>query len=562
MKNIWQDLKKPFFILAPMEDVTDHIFRRVVAHSAKPDLFFSEFTNATGWVHAGEKATRGRLIISKNEKHPIIAQIWGTIPNDIEALARHCKKLGFKGIDINMGCPDKGATRSGGGAAMCQTPELAAEVIAAAKKAGLPVSVKCRLGYSDLDEWSGWLEHLLKQDLAALTVHLRTKKEMSKVPAHWELMPEIKELRDKISPKTLLIGNGDVDDRQHGEALIKQTGIDGIMIGRGIFTNIFAFEKSAKKHDKSSLLKTLDYHLVLFEKENTVNRPFETLKRFFKIYVRDFDGAHELRSNLMNSSSVVEARAIIKDALNPLLEPEHHFAGLAHLSYHKQMHHQVKAIVFDSDGTLVNTKKLILHGYKTVLKKYNLEHLATDEYITKRLGKPVPETYQQIIAGHKVSISLEKLVEEHDRVQNNSTHLIKPYPQTEQLLKSWKKMSIKLCLFTSGNKMMIERNFTAAGIKKPFELFDAIITADDDLPRKPEPDAILELLNRVGVEPKDAVVVGDHPYDIVSGKRANAALKIGILHGFGETKELMQAGADALSDDLVGLDHILSFAVD
>ena len=582
MKNVWQELKKPFFILAPMEDVTDHIFRRVVAKTAAPDLFFSEFTNATGWVHAGEKATGGRLIIHKDEQVPLIAQIWGVIPEDIAKLAKHCKKLGFAGIDINMGCPEKTAVKSGGGAAMCLNPELAAEVIAAAKTAGLPVSVKCRLGYAKVEEWQQWLKHLLKQDIAALTVHLRTKKEMSKVPAHWELMPEIRALRDKIAPQTFLIGNGDVENRAHGKELIATTGIDGIMIGRGVFTNIFAFEKHPHEHSRQELLKTLLYHLELFEDtfrhsregwdpeleldsrlrgNDGYSKPFETLKRFFKIYVRNFEGSHELRNSLMLSHSVQEAQAIAKDALTQKQSPLH-FAGMAHMQYHKAMHHRIKAIVFDSDGTLVDTRKLILNGYKTVLKNHSLEHLATTNYIQQRLGKPVPETYEQILAGHKVSVSVAELVTEHDEVQNQTTHLIRSYPQTETLLKTWKKEGVRLCLFTSGNKMMIERNFSAAGIEKPFELFDAIITADDDLPRKPEPDAITELLKRVKVRPEDAVVVGDHPYDIQSGTRAHAGLKVGILHGFGETKELLQAGADALSDDLSGLNNILSFAID
>lgn len=310
MKSIWQELPRPFFILAPMEAVTDHVFRRVVAKASVPDLFFTEFTNATGWVHAGEKAVAGRLKIHKSEQHPLIAQIWGSIPEDIAKLAKHCQQLGYQGIDINMGCPEKSAVKSGGGAAMCQNPALAAEVIKAAKTADLPVSVKCRLGYSKVDEWQNWITHLLKQDIAALTVHLRTKKEMSKVPAHWELMPEIKKLRDEIAPETLLIGNGDVEDRQHGEKLIAETGIDGAMIGRGIFTNIFAFEKETKTHLKEDLLGLLLYHLDLFH-QNTAVRPYETLKRFFKIYIRDFPGSHELRARLMETKTIEEARVIL-----------------------------------------------------------------------------------------------------------------------------------------------------------------------------------------------------------------------------------------------------------
>jgi tRNA-dihydrouridine synthase len=211
-----------------------------------------------------------------------------------------------------MGCPEKTATKSGGGAACIQNPELANKIIAAAKTAGLPVSVKTRLGYSKLEEWQDWLGNLLKQDIAALTIHLRTKKEMSKVPAHWELMPDIKKLRDELAPDALLIGNGDVESRAHGQKLLEESGIDGVMIGRGIFTNIFAFEPEAKEHTQHELIALLKYHLKLFETDRET-KPYETLKRFFKIYVRDFPGSHELRANLMETKSILEAQVLLEN---------------------------------------------------------------------------------------------------------------------------------------------------------------------------------------------------------------------------------------------------------
>lgn len=310
MKNIWHELPKPLFILAPMEAVTDVVFRQVVARAAAPDLYMSEFTNATGWVHAGEKAIGGRLYRTDNE-HPIIAQIWGGEPGDMAALAERCRELGFDGIDINMGCPAKSAIKSGG-SALIRDPELAAQAITAAKTAGLPVSVKTRLGYSSLDERHDWLRHLLEQDIVALTIHLRTKKEMSKVDAHWELMSEIRQLRDNIAPDTILIGNGDVRDRQHGQDLIDQTGIDGVMIGRGIFHNPFAFEPTPRTHSQEELLDLLRHQLDLYDTYHTkTGRPFDTLKRFFKIYVRDFEGAPQLRDKLMHSHTTQEVRTLI-----------------------------------------------------------------------------------------------------------------------------------------------------------------------------------------------------------------------------------------------------------
>lgn len=323
MKNFWNELEKPIFILAPMEAVTDVIFRHVVESAARPDIYFTEFTNATGWVHAGDKAIGGRLIKTDDER-PIIAQLWGSVPEDMTQLAQHCAKLGYDSIDINMGCPDASAIKSGGGAALIRTPQLAAEMIEAAKSSGLPVSVKTRLGYSRIDEWRDWLSFLLEQNIAALTVHLRTKKEVSKVDAHWEIMPEIKQLRDEIASQTLLIGNGDVRDRSHGLELINETGIDGVMIGRGVFQNPFAFAKEGKGNKEygigeesrqKQLIDLLRLHLDLYDEYNHLTgRPYETLKRFFKIYIRDFDGASDLRDQLMHTKSTDEARQMLNIA--------------------------------------------------------------------------------------------------------------------------------------------------------------------------------------------------------------------------------------------------------
>ena len=310
--SFWRELSEPFFILAPMEAVTDVVFRHVVEQAASPDLYMTEFTNATGWVHAGDKAIGGRLVKTDDETR-LIAQLWGAVPADISQLAVRCKELGYIGIDINMGCPDQSAVKAGGGSAMIRTPELAAEVIAAAKTAGLPVSVKTRLGYSFVDEWRDWLTHLLSQDIENLTIHLRTKKEMSKVPAHFELISEIVALRDKLAPNTLLTINGDIESRAHGEQLIRENpGVNGVMIGRGIFHNPFAFEIEPKTHSREELLLLLKSQLDLYDQySHLTNRPFDTLKRFFKIYVRDFEGAAELRDKLMHTKSTDEVRALL-----------------------------------------------------------------------------------------------------------------------------------------------------------------------------------------------------------------------------------------------------------
>ena len=316
MNNFWQDLPKPFFALAPMEAVTDVVFRHVIAKAGAPDVHFTEFTNTASYCSPkGLHSTRGRLDFTEDEQ-PIVAQIWGNNPEHFRQMAHGLKEQGFAGIDINMGCPDKTVVKGGSGSALIRTPELAADIIAATKEAGLPVSVKARLGDKSIDEWQDWLGHLLKQDIANLTIHLRTRKEMSKVEAHIELIPAIEALRDDIAPQTLLTINGDIQDRQHGLELVKEHDIDGIMIGRGVFKNPFAFADDGAESgtNQSNLLELLNYHLDLFDKNNTPEQPrkYDPLKRFFKIYLHSFPGAAEVRESMMKAKSTDEARELLK----------------------------------------------------------------------------------------------------------------------------------------------------------------------------------------------------------------------------------------------------------
>lgn len=313
MKSFWDNLPKPFFILAPMEAVTDVVFRHVIAKAAAPDVYFTEFTNTDSYCsEKGQHSTRSRLAFTEDEQ-PIVAHIWGKNPGHFRQMAHGMKERGFVGVDINTGCPAKDVVKNGAGSGLIRTPELTAEIIAAAKEAGLPVSVKARLGDVKTEEWEGWLTHLLKQDIANLTIHLRTRKEMSKVPAHYELIPAIKKLRDEIAPNTLLTINGDIRDRAHGMELVEKYGVDGVMIARGVFTNPFAFEHEPRQHSREELIDLLRLQLDLFDQfvEEFGPKPFETLKRFFKIYIREFDGASELREQLMNTKTTDEARTVL-----------------------------------------------------------------------------------------------------------------------------------------------------------------------------------------------------------------------------------------------------------
>lgn len=311
---IWDELKRPFLILAPMEGVTDIVFRQVIAKAGRPDLFFTEFTNVSSYAsEKGRANALERLEIAPTDS-PIIAQIWGKEPEHFAKTVQALEGLGFSGVDINFGCPDKNVNKTGGGAAMIKTPDLAKECLRKAQgNTNLPVSVKTRLGWASIDEYKTWLKMLLSEHPAALTVHLRTKKEMSKVPAHYEIIPEIVKIRNEISPETKLIVNGDIRDKVHALELYKKyPEVDGFMIGRGVFTNPYCFTNyQATRED---LMELLNLHLDLYEKYSRNHKvSYEPLKHFYKIYINNFPGASDLRTKLMGTHSILEAREVLKN---------------------------------------------------------------------------------------------------------------------------------------------------------------------------------------------------------------------------------------------------------
>lgn len=288
------------------------MFRQVVAKAGRPDLFFTEFTNVSSYTsEKGRANALERLEVAPSDK-PIIAQIWGKNPEHFAECAAALEGLGFSGIDLNFGCPDKNVNKAGGGAAMIKTPELAIECFRNAKKAtNLPVSIKTRLGWSKVEEYRDWLSILLNERPAALTVHLRTKKEMSKVVAHYELIPEIIKLRAEVSPETKLILNGDIKNRAEALRLYeKYPEIDGFMIGRGVFQNPYCFTNHEATKDE--LMELLHLHLDLYEEYSKKHHiSYEPLKHFYKIYINNFPGASELRAELMETHSVKEAREVL-----------------------------------------------------------------------------------------------------------------------------------------------------------------------------------------------------------------------------------------------------------
>lgn len=310
--NIWDKLRndakkenRAFTVLAPMEDVTDTVFRTIIEQEGRPDLFFTEFTNTDGLASKGHDKVAHRLRFEPSHK-PIIAQIWGTNPDTYEYAIKFCIEQGFDGVDINMGCPVANVVRKGGGAGMIRYPELAQELIKISHEAinkhaqkDFALSVKTRLGYYEIQ--LDWIEFLLNQPIDALSIHLRTWKEQSKVPAHWESMKEIINLRNTIKPGIVIIGNGDITSREQIKSYYKNYKVDGLMIGRGIFENpwIFNAKKDISLINKHERLNMLKRHIILFINTWGNSKNKQLLKKFFKMYIRDFKGANEIRKELI-----------------------------------------------------------------------------------------------------------------------------------------------------------------------------------------------------------------------------------------------------------------------
>ncbi len=322
-KNFWEKLKKPILALAPMANVTDAAFRRIIAKYGKPDVMFTEFVSADGLMSAGREKLLVDLQYSEAER-PIVAQLFSGNPEKMYEGARLVRDLGFDGLDINMGCPDRAIEKSGAGAALIKNPRLARAIIRSAKEGAgdLPISIKTRLGYGT-DILEEWLPELLAEKPAMITIHARTRKEMSKVPARFERVRRAVEIRDEMKSRTLILGNGDVVSISDAREKWEQTGADGIMLGRAIFGNPFLFAK--QKEDlgfktqelRMTKLTVLVEHTKLFEELLGEHKNFANMKKHFKAYVEGFDGAKELRMKLMETETAEEVEKIVSVSLNP-----------------------------------------------------------------------------------------------------------------------------------------------------------------------------------------------------------------------------------------------------
>lgn len=320
IRNFWQTLEKPLFILAPMEDVTDTVLRRVIARYGKPAVFFTEFTNVEGIFSKGEARVTQRLLYTEEER-PLVAQIWGSQPENFYKAAKKLIDMGFDGIDLNMGCPASGPVHRGVCSGLINNRPLAKEIIDATKEGAagiIPVSVKTRLGFRAID--FEWIQFVLEQKPAVLTVHARTVAEMSKVPAHWDKLKTVVDMRNAMQSETLIIGNGDIKSLNDARQKIAETGGDGAMVGRGIFENPYLFAENVSLSDKTPAekMRLLLDHMHLWSATWGTTKHFPTLRKFFKVYANGFPGAQELRIQLMETQSPEETEQIVESFLHSL----------------------------------------------------------------------------------------------------------------------------------------------------------------------------------------------------------------------------------------------------
>lgn len=320
MSNFWNELKKPIYVLAPMEDVTDTVLRQVIARCGKPTVFFTEFTNVEGMFSRGERHVVHRLRFTEVE-HPLVAQIWGSRPENFYKAAKRLIEMGFDGIDLNMGCPSSGIMQKGVCSGLINNRPLAKEIIEATQEGAagiIPVSIKTRLGFRAID--FSWTEFVLQHHPVVLTMHLRTVSEMSKVPAHWDKLKTVVEMRNALSPETLVIGNGDIKSLNDARQRVTEAGADGAMIGRGIFENPFLFTGTLTLNDKTpqEKMQLLLDHMHLWIDTWGETKHFPILRKFFKVYSNGFPGAQDLRMQLMEAQSPAETEQIVAAFLQSL----------------------------------------------------------------------------------------------------------------------------------------------------------------------------------------------------------------------------------------------------
>ncbi len=307
----WNDLKKPFFVLAPMHEVTDFAFRENISRYKKPDVIFTEFVSVDGLCHIQSQEKMAKYYLQYSEiQRPIVAQIWGSNPENFYKASKFIASLGFDGIDINTGCPDKSVVKQGGGAALMKNPKLTAEIILAAKEGSkLPVSVKTRIGF-DKVETESWIKELIKANPVAITIHGRTKKELSKSPVHWDQIRLAALFAKNTGIK--IIGNGDVLSVDDGKKISEKYDLDGIMIGRATMGNPWLFDESVQYDDISpeQKVKAMILHAEIFENSFLGIKRFNHFRKHIKAYISGFKNAAWVRNKFMSANNVSEMKSV------------------------------------------------------------------------------------------------------------------------------------------------------------------------------------------------------------------------------------------------------------
>lgn len=325
----WKTLPQPIFGLAPMDGVTDSVFRSIVYRHGPPDVLFTEFVSAEGLARR-IPALFQDLRFEPNER-PMIAQIFGC---ELQAFAEAVPllaELGFDGVDINMGCPAKNVVHRGGGAALIQAADHAKKIIRVChqellkwfEKTGrkIPLSVKTRLGYNTVSvkEWIGTL--LECEELSNISIHGRTFRQSYSGNADWDGIAQAVELAK--GRKVSILGNGDLTSFSRALDKIRQTGVNGVLFGRATYGAPWFFREKEKfrasfrpqsppteavsvpECDLPTRIRVLLEHAELLSARKDP-RQFIQIRKHAGWYLKGFPGASELRARLSQVQSLEE----------------------------------------------------------------------------------------------------------------------------------------------------------------------------------------------------------------------------------------------------------------
>lgn len=357
--SFWATLPTPIIGLSPMDGVTDAVFRRVVAWQGKPDVTFTEFTHVHD-VCRGPEFLLDSLRYHEAER-PIVAQLYGKNPELFYQAAHAVCEMGFDGLDINMGCPSRNVASSGSGAGLIRTPDLAHEIMRAARQgivdwtagqtleaAGLkpvrvdairrlnerrgaivpvrksiPLSVKTRLGYDEVIV-ERWIEHLLIESPAVISLHGRTLQQMYRGEADWSAIARAAEV--VRGSGTMLFGNGDVQSLDEVARRVRETGVDGVLVGRAVLGTPWFFREKEEARQSVQLERSgvnepfspsltgrfeiLLEHAKQFEAQYG-REQFRRMRKHLGWYCKGFPHAAGVRARMFRVSSVRDVEAVL-----------------------------------------------------------------------------------------------------------------------------------------------------------------------------------------------------------------------------------------------------------